>query len=110
MRIVLKPIVTFSRAFSRHWRRLHVFASASNWFAALFTSADLYQAAPYQVVNLYLAVSCQSPKKLILFIKRSLKFSRSPVRKRLTCFYRINPEAAVDFWQWKQIYRSLAMA
>ena len=32
----LKPIVTWSRAFSRAWRRLHVFALSSDWFLVLF--------------------------------------------------------------------------
>ena len=35
-----KPIVTCSHAFSRAWRRLHVFASSSDWFTALFASCD----------------------------------------------------------------------
>ena len=33
-----KPIVTFSHALSRPWRRLHVFASNSDWLIVLFTS------------------------------------------------------------------------
>ena len=33
----LKPILTWSDAFSRAWRRLHVFASNSDWSIALFT-------------------------------------------------------------------------
>ena len=30
-----KPMVTLSHAFSRAWRRLHVFSSNSNWFILL---------------------------------------------------------------------------
>ena len=33
-----KPIVTCLYAFSRAWRRLHVFASSSDWFIGLFTT------------------------------------------------------------------------
>ena len=31
-----KPIVPWSHAFSRAWRRLHVFASSSDWLIVLF--------------------------------------------------------------------------
>ena len=31
----LKPIVTCSHAFSRHWHQLHVFALSSVWFIGL---------------------------------------------------------------------------
>ena len=33
-----KPIVTWSQAFSRAWRRLHELALNSDWFIALFAS------------------------------------------------------------------------
>ena len=33
----LKPIVTWSHAFSRAWSRLRVFASSSDWFLVLFS-------------------------------------------------------------------------
>ena len=39
----LKPIVTWSHEFSRAWRRLHVFASNSDWFTALFVSPMIGQ-------------------------------------------------------------------
>ena len=37
-----QSIVTWSRAFSRAWRGLHVFASYSDWFVVLFAPADIY--------------------------------------------------------------------
>ena len=33
-----KPVVTRPHAFSRAWRRLHAFASNSDWFVTLFLS------------------------------------------------------------------------
>ena len=39
----LKPIVPRSHAFSRAWRRLHAFASNSNWFILLFPSVLIGQ-------------------------------------------------------------------
>ena len=41
----LKPkrIVTCSHAFSRAWRRLHVFASSSDWFIGLSASVVIGQ-------------------------------------------------------------------
>ena len=38
-----KPIVPRSHAFSRAWRRLHVFTLNRDWFIALFTSAVIGQ-------------------------------------------------------------------
>ena len=38
-----KPIVTYSHAFSRAWRQLHVFASSSDWFIGLFTTVVIGQ-------------------------------------------------------------------
>ena len=38
-----KPIVTCSHAFSRTWRRLHVFALSSDWFIGLSTSVVIGQ-------------------------------------------------------------------
>ena len=52
-----KPIVTCSHAFSRAWRRLHVFASSSDWFIV--------------------CVCCHGPGLFLLFwfqLKTSLKF------------------------------------
>ena len=45
MRSKLKPkqITTSSHAFSRAWRRLHVFVSTFDWFIALFKSAVIGQ-------------------------------------------------------------------
>ena len=39
----LKPIVIWSHAFSRAWRRLDVFASSSDWFLVLFSSVVIGQ-------------------------------------------------------------------
>ena len=39
----LKSIVTWSHAFSRAWRRLHVFTSSSHWFLVLFSSVVIGQ-------------------------------------------------------------------
>ena len=36
-----KPIMTCSFAFSRAWRRLHAFASSSDWFIRLWMSTSL---------------------------------------------------------------------
>ena len=36
--VKLKPFVSWSHAFSRAWRQLHVFASSSDWFHVLFSS------------------------------------------------------------------------
>ena len=38
-----KPIVTCLHAFFRAWGRLHVFASSSDWFIALFTTVVISQ-------------------------------------------------------------------
>ena len=38
-----KPIVTWLHAFSRSFRRLHVFASSSDWFTVLFMSVVIGQ-------------------------------------------------------------------
>ena len=38
-----KTIVSWSYAFSRAWHRLHVFASNSDWFIALFQSVVIGQ-------------------------------------------------------------------
>ena len=35
--------MTWSHVFTRAWRRLHVFASNSDWFIALFTCALIGQ-------------------------------------------------------------------
>ena len=35
--------MTWSHVFSRAWRRLHAFASNSDWFIALFTSVVIGQ-------------------------------------------------------------------
>ena len=40
-----EPTVTCSHAFSRAWRRFHVFASSSDWFIVLFTSVVIGQSA-----------------------------------------------------------------
>ena len=39
----LKPIVTWSHAFSRAWRRLYVFASSSDWLLVLLSSLVIGQ-------------------------------------------------------------------
>ena len=43
MEIQPKPIVFWPHAFSRAWRRLHVFASNSDWLVMLFTSVAIGQ-------------------------------------------------------------------
>ena len=35
-----EPIVPWLQAFSRAWRRLHVFASSSGWFIVFHVSCD----------------------------------------------------------------------
>ena len=39
----LKPIATWSHAFSRAWRRLRVFALSFDWFLVLFSSVVIGQ-------------------------------------------------------------------
>ena len=41
--IKLKPIASCSHVFSRAWRRLHVFASRSDWFIGLSKSVVIGQ-------------------------------------------------------------------
>ena len=47
MGIKPKPIVFWPHAFSRAWPQLHVFASNSDWFIALFTSVAFGQSISF---------------------------------------------------------------
>ena len=43
------PNVTWSYAFSRAWRWLHIFASSSNWFLVLFSSVLIGQSDYFEL-------------------------------------------------------------
>ena len=62
-----------SHAFSRAWRRLHVFASNSDWFIALFTSVVIGQSnysALYVFHYMLLFYKCkQSLSSLVVVVE-----------------------------------------
>ena len=45
-----EPMVPWLSAFSRAWRRLHVFASSSDWFIVLFRSVVIGQSNYFGLV------------------------------------------------------------
>ena len=71
----VKPIVNCSHAFSRAWRRLHVSASNSDWFVALFPSVVIGQ-----VITLVFVLRHSIENLAILHMKALPVIINSPIK------------------------------